>query len=221
MTASAASTTPSRRGLEVIGELVLAEVSRLQEGYRRDRSAAVSSLARLRRGAGRAPMSTPDLWGLIDLAPLHDADSIRGEEAMEHAQNAVFATLALYALHQQSRSDGMHTNSRAGELGRAVRRLMPAGQLDEPIRKRFVRTGAATDFVTLTVRLRELVSLLRRDGIPLDYALLAEQLYRWQRPGGREAVRRSWGLSFHAAQPRTGDGDSTDSSQNPPEDNAQ
>lgn len=188
----------ARRGpwLGSAGSLVGRELSRLQGGYLADRSDAVATLARLRRGAGRDPMSVPDLWGVVDLDSLYEDEWLRSEEAMSQAQNAVYATLALYALHQQSSSQGMHRADGTG-LGSAVRALMPRDEIGEAVLKRFIRTGAATTFPQLTVRLRELVTLLKRDGLAQDYALLADQLHRWQRPQGRDAVRQQWGRSYH------------------------
>jgi CRISPR system Cascade subunit CasB len=176
----------------------------LQQGFLRDQSYAVAALARLRRGAGKEFSKVPDLWGLTDTGSLHDRPDggwLPGEEELIRAEDAVHTALTLWALHQQSRGTGMH---RAGSrtsprgLGAAVRRLMPPGDIDQPVRKRFVRAGTAPDLSALAQRLRDIVVLLRGADIPLDYALLAEQLYRWQEPGGRDAVRRAWGRSFHS-----------------------
>jgi CRISPR system Cascade subunit CasB len=76
--------------------------------------------------------------------------------------------------------------------------MMKPGEIDEPLLKRLVRAGTAPDLTALAQRLRDIVVLLRREDIDLDYALLAGQLYTWQRPGGADAVRREWGRSFHA-----------------------
>jgi CRISPR system Cascade subunit CasB len=116
------------------------------------------------------------------------------------AEAALFLAVTLYALHQQSRPEQrMH---RSGvELGAAVRRLMPGGALDEPIRRRFVRVGTAGTRQILAYRLREIITLLRGQSIPLDYALLAQQLYRAQSPDGMRQVRQRWGRSFHAYRP--------------------
>jgi CRISPR system Cascade subunit CasB len=35
----------------------------------------------------------------------------------------------------------------------------------------------------------------------MDYGALAEQLYRWQLPGGQMLVHRVWGRNFHANRP--------------------
>ncbi|MGA5375952.1 type I-E CRISPR-associated protein Cse2/CasB [Streptomyces griseoincarnatus] len=186
-----------------VAELAATHIGPWQEGYLHDRSQAVASLARLRRGAGREAGEMPDLWGLINTDALHTpATGTRalGEQELVRAENALHAALTLWAFHQQSRGMPMHrrhTRERPGGLGAAVRRLMPADGIDEPVRKRLVRAGTAPDLVSLTQRLRDIVALLRREDIPLDYALLAGQLYCWQWPDGPAAVRRRWGRSFH------------------------
>ncbi|NNJ03602.1 type I-E CRISPR-associated protein Cse2/CasB [Streptomyces sp. PKU-MA01144] len=186
-----------------VAELAAATIVPLQQGYLADRSPAVAALARLRRGAGREAGELPDLWGLVDIGPLHTRTGesrALSERELTGAENALHAALTLWAFHQQSRGAPMHrrhTRDRPFGLGAAVRRLMPADDVDEPVRKRLVRAGAAPDLVTLTQRLRDIVALLRRDDVPLDYGLLAGQLYTWQWPDGPSAVRRSWGRSFH------------------------
>ncbi|MEU0744680.1 type I-E CRISPR-associated protein Cse2/CasB [Streptomyces sp. NPDC006134] len=207
MTAVSAPSTPVPPGAvpvhQRVADLAAAHIGSWQEGYLNDRSQAVAALARLRRGAGREAGETPDLWSLIDTGPLHTpAEGMRplSEQELVRAENALHTALTLWAFHQQSRSTPMHrrhTRERPGGLGAAVRRLMPADGVDEPVRKRLVRAGTAPDLVTLAQRLRDIVALLRRDDIPLDYALLAGQLYLWQWPDGPAAVRRSWGRSFH------------------------
>ncbi|PWI43204.1 type I-E CRISPR-associated protein Cse2/CasB [Streptomyces sp. ICBB 8177] len=194
----------SQQEQNTIRALVSGEITRLQGGYLADRSDCVAALARLRRGAGRDASAVPDLWGLIDLAPLY-ADERLHQQA---AADAIYTSATLWSLHQQSRRSGMH---RPGiELGTAVRRLMPPGEIDEPVRKRFVRVGMSPTLAMLSSRLRELVLLLRGQDIALDYALLAEHLYRWQQPGGPDQVRRAWGRAFHAHRaPTTGQDNET------------
>ncbi|WHM35059.1 type I-E CRISPR-associated protein Cse2/CasB [Streptomyces sp. BPPL-273] len=188
-----------------VAELAATLIAFWQEGHLKDRSPAVAALARLRRGAGREAGETPDLWSLIDTDPLHaPAEAMRplSEQELERAENALHAALTLWAFHQQSRKVPMHrrhTRERPGGLGAAVRRLMPADGTDAPVRKRLVRAGTAPDLVTLAQRLRDIVALLRsaKTPVPLDYGLLAGQLYLWQWPDGPATVRRRWGRSFH------------------------
>ncbi|EYT83371.1 CRISPR-associated protein [Streptomyces sp. Tu 6176] len=192
-----------------VADLAATHIGPWQQGYLQDRPQAVAALARLRRGAGCEAGQTPDLWSLIDTDPLHTRpDNTRplSEPELVRAENALHAACTLWAFHQQSRGTPMHrrhTRERPGGLGAAVRRMMPADGTDEPIRKRLVRAGTAPDLVALAQRLRDIVALLRRDDVPLDYALLAGQLYLWQWPDGPGTVRRAWGRSFHEQrQPR-------------------
>ncbi|MFS0695757.1 type I-E CRISPR-associated protein Cse2/CasB [Streptomyces nitrosporeus] len=179
-----------------IAKVVDTRIRSLQSSYLDDRSGAVAALARIRRGAGRAAGTVPDLWGVIGAEglyerPWREADAVR-------AENAVHLAVTLWALHQQGHHDGnMHVSGGPG-LGGAVRRLMPDGEIQDRIRKRFVRAATASSIDTLAVRLRELVLLMRGEDIALDYGRLAGQLYIWQRPGGRAEVHRLWGRSFHA-----------------------
>lgn len=202
-------TTPTRTSLpELVRDITAVNINGLQRGYLADQPRDVAALARLRRGVGKEIQQVPDLWGLIDTGALHDPMHEGGrpprEEDLTRAEDAVHVAVTLWALHQQSRGTGMHRphlkDTPAG-LGAAVRRLMPKGDIDETILKRLVRAGQAPDLPALAPRLREIVLLLRREDIALDYALLAGQLCQWQQPGGRDDVRRAWGRSFHAYRP--------------------
>ncbi|TYB45716.1 type I-E CRISPR-associated protein Cse2/CasB [Actinomadura chibensis] len=185
---------------DLVGQVVGDFVDELQDGYLRDTGAAVARLAQLRRGAGKLPQDVPELWGLTGTERLYQ-DQTLGEQQAVRAENASFLAVTLYALHQQSRTtQKMHIPD--ADLGAAVRQLMPPDRIDEPIRRRFVRVGTAGSPEVLAYRLREIVSLLRRDSIPLDYALLAKNLYRAHTPDGLARVRRQWGRGFHAYRPQ-------------------
>ncbi|GGV91543.1 hypothetical protein GCM10015535_49970 [Streptomyces gelaticus] len=167
----------------------------------------MAELARLRRGAGKRAHQVKDLWGvgaLEDLAALLEEG--HGSDRLEDAEEAVFLASTLWALHQQSRRDqGMYAKGRS--LGGAVRSLIrqkdSPGTDDEesPLRKRLVRVGTAESLDSVAVRLREIVLLLRTapEPLPLDYARLAGQLYRWQHRPERAGVQREWGREFHLA----------------------
>ncbi|RBM06841.1 type I-E CRISPR-associated protein Cse2/CasB [Streptomyces sp. PT12] len=190
---------------------VAAHIRGLYVGYQADRPQAVATLARLRRGLGRPLHTQPDLWGLIGMdafqqaaekaSPPADTGYWSSDRTLDRVEAALHSTLTLWSLHQQAHR-GVSMHARGWGLGRAVRELMRAegtDELDERLRKRFVRTASATSFDVMTLRLRELVLLLRSAGLPLDYGLLADQLLRWQEPGGRGQVHRSWGRDFHLA----------------------
>ncbi|MFF4323807.1 type I-E CRISPR-associated protein Cse2/CasB [Streptomyces sp. NPDC001568] len=206
-TSGAASATAKE--LAPLRKAVAQHVRTLQHAYHRDSPQAVQALARLRRGIGRQANETPDLWGLLGIEAFYDAQPdgrrLSDAEALR-AERAAHVAVTLWALHQQSqRSHRMHVDDGIS-LGTAVRRLMSGTERDEPIQKRLLRAGTATTFDVLGQRLRELVVLLRKAEIPLDYGLLAEQLDQWQQPGGPRLVRQAWGRSFHAFRPRVASG---------------
>ncbi|MEU3710754.1 type I-E CRISPR-associated protein Cse2/CasB [Streptomyces catenulae] len=190
-----------------VGAAVHRRITWLQRGYLDDRSDAVGAMARLRRGIGRPAGETTDLWGLIGTEPLYERYERREltEDAMRQAEEAAHAAVTLWSLHQQSHHTARMHRRPGPELGAAVRRLASGAEIDEPTRKRFVRVGTAATPVVLAGRLRDLVLLLRREAVPLDYGLLADQLHTWQNPGGPQSVRRSWGRSYLAV-PRSASG---------------
>jgi len=198
------TTDTEQTPLTWVGEFVDQRVRELQEGYRLDRPDAVAALARLRRGAGKQIEDVPDLWGLVLDERFYEGAPRAGEDVMRDAETAAHTALTLYALHQQSRRDDrMHQRGR--DLGGAVRRLMPPGEIDEPLRKRFAKLGSATTLGALAQRLREIVTLLRRDAVPLDYGLLADQIHQFRTLEGAKRVRAAWGRGFHAYRPKTTD----------------
>ncbi|QXJ24236.1 type I-E CRISPR-associated protein Cse2/CasB [Actinomadura graeca] len=184
-------------------------IAEVQQGCLADRSAAVGALAQLRRGAGKLPQDVPDLWGVTGAERLFQHPLLsRDDQHAAHAEAAYVLAVTLYALHQQSQGSPMH--KKGVDLGQAVRRLMPPNDIDEPIRRRFVRAGTAATPQALAYRLREIVSLLRGQGIPLDYGRLARQLYHAQTPDGMSMVRRDWGRSFHTYKADSGNDASID-----------
>lgn len=185
--------------LREVGEVVDERIRRLQSGYLRDHPDAVATLAKLRRGAGKSIEQVPELVGLTMDHRFYETFGIHDPRTPD-AEAAVHEALTLYALHQQSKRDkSMHRRGR--EFGDAVRRLMPPGDLNEPLRKRFVQAQTSSSRSTRLDRLRGIIKLLRAEDIPLDYGLLADQLFDARTPAGAERVRRSWGRSFQAYRP--------------------
>lgn len=202
-TAAHADATRPPEVADIVGQAAHEHIAVLQSGYTRDRPDAVGALARIRRGAGKPIHSIPDLWGLTGTELLHQRiDERRRPDDFARAENAVHISVTLWALHQQSRRDAPMHISGGPQLGRAIRDIMPRDEIDEPLRRRFVRVGASTSVDMLAQRLRDIVLVLRQHAQPMDYGALAKQLYLWQLPAYRDGVRRTWGRSFHArAQP--------------------
>ncbi len=111
----------------------------------------------------------------------------------------------------EDRSPGASGPGESGSEGGGSRsERQPVEDVNEAIRKRFVRLGTSTDFDVLSGRLRQIVLLLRTARIPLDYGYLAGQLWLWQNEPLQDGVRRAWGREFHltyAAQSPADDAD--------------
>lgn len=207
-TTETAATEASTIGIPAIVTIVGARIGKLQRGYLGDRSDAVAALARLRRGAGKPAGSVLDI-----VEYTHAEEFVRGwdDDTPSYAENAAHVTLTLYAVHQQSQRQAMHAPGR--RFGTQVRRLAPDMRPDGPVARRFAALGTADTFTELSHHLRGLVQLMRTARLPLDYGLLARDLWLWQMPGRAARVRLRWGRDFHfPLKPNT------DSSPNSPDD---
>ncbi len=191
-------TVAERTWVSELRELLKETVSGVESG---DRSNA-AVLAEWRRGLGKEPMTAPGMWKhIVRVADrAHDRERDRVEEAVHHA-------LALYATHQQSRSEAMHVDDEVS-LGAACRRLAGGHDDENPgVRRRFYAAATADTADELAYHLRGLVTLLRGERIPLDYARLAWEIARWHNASSRSAVRRAWARDFEAQGRSGGTGD--------------
>lgn len=160
-------------------------------------------LAKLRRGAGRAPGDLPETMGelLLDFP-----DALMGKDSLSPAEWAVFTALTMYALHQQGNDPQKESMHESGvDLGTAVARLVPKeGSRDDKeaafdrVRTRFNRLAMSESVEDVSQYLRGIVQLLRRGSIPLDYAKLASDLYAFRFEEGRSNVRLRWGRQLYS-----------------------
>ena len=158
-----------------------------------------AELAKLRRGIGHAPGELPELWGSFLLGM---PESFQGRSAPSAAEWAVYLALTLYAMHQQGNDRPM--NCPGNTLGRAVRQLAErnsAGQdwTEASVLRRFNALATADSIPEVSHHLRGMIQLLRREGIPLDYPQLAEDLYQYQFVDGAPNVRLRWGRDLYAS----------------------
>ena len=163
-----------------------------------------AELAELRRGIGHRPGELPELWGaFLQEMP----EEFQGSAGPTRAEWAVYLTLTLYALHQQSNEGCM---DQAGyTLGRAVRQLAEqqtrvSGQdwTESSVLRRFNALATAQDITEISYHLRGMIQLLRNGGIPLDYPQLAADLYKLQCDDPRcpqvpANVRLQWGQDLY------------------------
>jgi len=153
---------------------------------------ARGELAALRRGASRSPGELPEIWELTRVeVPESAGDAPTWEEL------AVHTAMTLYAVHQQSRTEPMF--SPGVGLGSAARRLIgPPDEENPSARARFNALVTSTTVAELRHHLRGFVSLLRARGFALDHAMLADDVLRFQQPGGAKKVRLAWARQYYS-----------------------
>lgn len=181
---------------------VTGRIHGIQEDYLSPtrRSVGARKLAALRHAATKEPGSTPDTWGIefegmpAQLAGRFDWPSV--------GEYAVHGALTLYAIHQQSQSAEMCVLGWEHNLGAAIRRMIGRDPTryeslqNGELPRRFAALVTAESFSETMHYARQLVQQLRAASIPLDYGLLAQQLYDLQNPYRADAVRLSWGRAF-------------------------
>ena len=156
---------------------------------------ARGELAALRRGVSRSPGELPEIWELTRVeVPDGAGDAPTWEEI------AVHTAMTLYAVHQQSRTE--HMFSPGVGLGSAARRLIGSPDEENPsARARFNALVTSTTVAELRHHLRGFVSLLRARGFALDHAMLADDVLRFQQPGGAKQVRLTWARQYYYSPP--------------------
>ena len=164
----------------------------LQARYRRNEARARGDLAALRKGANRLPGELPEIWELTSVhVPDYAGDAPTWEET------AVHAAMTLYAVHQQSRTEPMFAPGRG--LGHAARTLIgPPDEENPSARARFNALVTSTTVTELLHHLRGLISLLRARSIPLDHAMLADDILHFQQPGGARRIRLTWARQYQS-----------------------
>ena len=193
-TAGAAPPGPRRPRLEDTGRLVdrrIAGPNGLQNRYLHNEAQARAKMAALRGAVAGEPGEAPEIWALTEVeVPDNVGDAPTQEEVVVHA------AMTLYAVHQQSRTEPMFRPGRG--LGHAARELIgPSDQENPSARKRFNALVTSSTITELRHHLRDLVSLLRARSITLDHAMLADDIARFQCPGGAKRVRLTWARQYH------------------------
>jgi CRISPR system Cascade subunit CasB len=142
-----------------------------------------AALAALRRGLGRAPGEAAEMIPfLARMLPPHLPPEIETEAPY-------YLVASLFALHPTPKGG----EKQEGEnLGRSLKRL-PEHLRSESLEKRFQALLSSRP-EQLPDRLRQVISLLRSQKIPVDYQILLSDLLSWTREG--RPVQRRWARSF-------------------------
>lgn len=175
------------------------------------KSRGARHLATLRHALTVPVGSSIDAWSL-EFQGLSAELFGRGNEP-SRGENAVHYALALYAFHQQSKTSPMHVVGYENRLGCAVGKLVRQEEEryssledgEPPRRLKALVTAESIEEVAHYAR--QLVQLLRRAEIPVDYAELAAQLFDFQNPYKVDGVRLKWGREYASASASKADGE--------------
>lgn len=187
----AAPETSEQPRWKMISSFTQHRLMKLQGGYLKDSSQAKAELARLRSVDPSNDARIIEAWATT-FADAPAALIGLGEKPSD-AEYAIATALHLYSVHQQSRGEAMHKNGEG--VGRAVRKLARPEDVDsreKPVMRRYQSLISATDRNEIVRHLRSLVQQFRSEGIPLDYARLAQDLYFLANPSMRTKVRLAW-----------------------------
>ena len=167
-------------------------ISRMREAEAR------SVLARMRRGVGKHPGSTPELWEMtLDGLPEPLAGKGRMGEPTR-GEHAVHTALTLFALHQQGHDPAKDLMSKDGvKFGNAVRRIAENEDDVQRVKRRFDAAVTSESMDEFSNHLRGLVQLMRSKDIPMDYPRLAQDLFNFANIKYRDDVRLKWGRDFY------------------------
>jgi CRISPR system Cascade subunit CasB len=164
-----------------------------------DGSKKAAWLAKLRRAVGKEAGTVPDIWELtIDLPEVLWARESLGElPEPTAAEKAVHLALTLYALHAHGTENGAHISD-GHSIGCAAANLCKVDPDSEKgIKRRFDALATAKAYSGVAVHARNMVQLLKRKDLRMDYSHFARDLFALQFPKPASSVKLRWGEDFH------------------------
>ena len=164
-----------------IGRYMLRKIEHYKDTA--DYSSTKAELAKLRRGIGHQPGELPELYGYILRNMPESFWSSQGRVTQE--EWSCYIALTLYALHQQGNNPDKHCVNVTSHmsLGNALRAMVKKSNdsnAEERMEKRLQMLITSNDMREFSYHLKSLVSLLRSEGIALNYSELAEDIYDFQ-----------------------------------------
>lgn len=178
-----------------LGWTVIRRIETLQQGYLNDSPQARADLAELRKASQDLYVFPPSVWHLVDTSETGRNSS---SDLLTAKEQGIRGALWLYARHQRGRITPMH--QRGVNLGEAVSRLAWLEGMDneKAVRRHFDAAVMSTTFSGFFNHLKGLIGQLgsNRAAIAIDYGLLAQDLYRFAIPGGKQKVILSWARGY-------------------------
>jgi CRISPR system Cascade subunit CasB len=153
-----------------------------------------ANLARLRRCVGKPPEESSEVWEITLSGLPVKLQSCKGEPS--YVELVIHIALTLFAVHQQGKGDSVSKTNYS--FGRAVSYIrMKDGETNEGVERRFAAAIAAKSLSEFAHHARGLIQLLKANEIPIDYPLLAKDMYDYQKPESRNKVLLRWGEHYY------------------------
>jgi CRISPR system Cascade subunit CasB len=180
---------------EAVYGYVSGKIKALTAKEQNNKSWQRATLAKLRRGVGREPGETPEVY---EITLEHMPEALRSENDIpSSAEQAIHLSLTLFALHQQGNSGS--ANHSGISFGSAAKRLVESNKANGPaVKRRFDAALTAKNLVEFSHHARGLIQMMKAKGIFMDYPQFAKNLYWYQSPDHRRTVVFSWGKDFWA-----------------------
>lgn len=189
-----------------VGKYAAKLIFSVQHEYAAESGSSPSSRARLARMRRDLDGMSPS-WMLIGDELFTDwpqdlvAPSDNSSE-FDRQVNAVRSALGLYAVHQQSKRQGVAQRyqsdpSQRMTFGRACKAIAPDPEQSKGVLRRLRVAENAPDFNGIIRSVRALITLMRSADVQIDYGSLAYDLYLVQFPDHRGEVFQRWGRDYY------------------------
>lgn len=178
-----------------------------------DTAKTTAELATLRKYIGKDPDQVIEPWAIIldgnEEILKYILDPKYGQKMMigpNKAEIALYYSFALYALHQRSKKESMHTSEQ--KFGQALHQLVEyrasknGGLFSDESKKIFQRLKCIAGKRELKLQMAEirgLISLLNEAGIPFDYSKMTVDLFWMQYPNVKNRILIEWINDFNRA----------------------
>ena len=193
-----------------VGKYAAKLIFSVQHEYAAESGSGPSGRARLARMRWDLDGMSPS-WMLIGDELFTDwpqelAEPSDSSPEFDRQINAIRTALGLYAVHQQSKRQGVaqsysKDSSKRMTFGRACRELAPDLEQGKGVLRRLRVAENAPDFNGTIRAVRALITLMRKMDIQIDYGSLAHDLYLVQLADKRGKVFQQWGKDYYCWKP--------------------
>ena len=179
-----------------IKSCIYKKINKLKSDARQGKSGYKAELAELRRGVGHMPGELASVTGIL-LEVLPEKYFGFGNNP-SYEEWAVYIALTLFAVHQQSNDIENELMHQQGEsIGKAIAGLIRDENDRDRIIKKMTIILKSKDVEDLSYHLKSMIYLLRSGNIKVDYADLAQDIYKFQIREYTDSVRLKWGREFY------------------------